>query len=91
MESRGFKIPKKLNDIMQESRKHMPKGQKYSFEDAWKYYLSTDENEELSIIDNEDYIVAHRAIDDAIYEAKLLYLLIKRFKFPLLPQKELFF
>ena len=88
LELRGFKIPKKMMDMMKFVRRLLPKG-KYNFEFAYRYFYNLRENVTGKYLKNKNYEEQHRAIDDAIHEVELLFLLINKFKFPTSYQDEL--
>ena len=81
LESKGFIFPKKLMDLMIFTRKLLPKG-KYNFEFAYRKFHSSKENEGGKYLKNKNYEEQHRAIDDAVHEAELLFLFIQKFNFP---------
>ena len=83
LENRGFSFPKKLKDIMKHVREILPKTRKYNFQDAYHYMYNLKENIGGNYLNDPDYIQQHQAIDDAIYEAELLYFLYYEFNYPL--------
>lgn len=89
LENRGFSFPKKLKDIMKHVREIVPKTRKYNFQDAYQYMHNLKENSEGNYLSDSDYIQQHQAIDDAIYEAELLYFLYHEFSYPLDYQLEI--
>ncbi|MHA1456617.1 MAG: 3'-5' exonuclease, partial [Promethearchaeota archaeon] len=81
LESKGFIFPKKLMDLMNFTRKMLPQG-KYNFEFAYRQFYNSKENNKGKYLKNKNYEEQHRAIDDAIHEAELLFLFIHKFDFP---------
>ena len=89
LESRGFVIPRKLFDIQRFAKEIIRKKDKnasFNLENAWKFFRESRKQGEDRFgryLKEKDYIVSHRALDDAWHEAKILYLLIKKYKFPI--------
>jgi len=88
LELRGFKFPKKMTDMMKFIKRILPKG-KYNFHFAYKHFYNLKDNTEGKFLTNNNYEEQHRALDDAIHEAELLFLLINKFKFPTSYQDDL--
>ena len=91
LENRGFKIPRKLMDVMKFCRKLISKENSLKFEEIYRHFYNTPQNESKKILTNSNYVSIHRAIDDAIHETELLYYLILEYIFPLNYQKSLSF
>ncbi len=80
LKARGINIPKELPCIMQTATNicripspYRRSGYKWpKCQEAWDFFFP-----------NSDYIEKHRAADDAIHEAKILFELFRRGKFPI--------
>jgi hypothetical protein len=77
-----------MMDIMKFVRRLLPKG-KYNLELAYRYFYNLRENAKGKYLKNKNYEEQHRALDDAIHEAELLFLLIDKFRFPTSYQDEI--
>ena len=89
LESRGFEFPMAIKDIMGYAREILPKNSKYTFQYTYNYFYNSIKNGKSKYLSERNYIEQHMAIDDAIYEAELLYFLYYEYKFPLSYQKSL--
>jgi len=89
LESRGFIIPKKLKDLMLYTRSILPKDVRYNLQEAYKYLYHLEENESGKYLKDNNFVEQHRALDDVMYEAELLYFLFRKFNYPITFQKTL--
>jgi len=92
IESRGYNFPFKF-DIQNSARRLIAKKysiKQFTLRSAWSILLDSDENKLLNkYINQGDGNVFHRAIYDAAIEAKILYLLIKKFGYKIQIQRQL--
>ena len=86
LESRGYKIPMKLKDIRRFCQKNIQTCS-YKFQDIYNFVYN---NSKKSYLSRSKYKSSHRAIDDAICEAELLFYLLKELRFPLSYQSQIF-
>jgi len=90
LESRGFSIPMKLMDVMRFCRKTFPTCGSFKFQEVYRYVNNLLKKSNNQYLTRSEYITNHRAIDDAICEAELLFYLIKELGFVLSYQSKIF-
>jgi len=90
LESRGFSIPMKLMDVMRFCRKTFPTCGSFKFQEVYRYVNNLLKKGNNQYFTRSEYINNHRAIDDAICEAELLFYLIKELSFVLSYQSKIF-
>ena len=89
LESRGFSIPMKLMDVMRFCRKIFPTCGSFKFQEVYRYVNNLLKKGNNQYLTRSEYINNHRAIDDAICEAELLFYLINELRFVLSYQSKI--
>jgi DNA polymerase-3 subunit epsilon len=89
LESRAFSIPMKLMDIMRFCIKSFPNCGSFKFQDVYKFITNQPNDFITKYLTRTYYKSNHRAIDDAICEAEVLFYLIKELGFSLTYQSKL--
>ena len=89
LESRTFSIPMKLMDIMRFCIKLFSNCKSFKFQDVYRFITDQLNDFITKYLTRTYYKSNHRAIDDAICEAEVLFYLIKELGFPLTYQSKL--